>query len=221
MTALVEFAGLGRTFGSGPQAVVAIHDAMGAIEQDDRIALVGRSGSGKSTLLWLVAGLDTPTHGTISWPALGRPKGDPFLVGTVFQVPSLVPTLTAVENVALPLLLHGVAERDAFATADAALERIDLAAVARQLPDELSGGQAQRVAVARVLATRPRLLLADEPTGRIDRHAAREVLDALRATADEVGAGLVVASHDPLVYDTLPQRWTISDGRVAVTGALR
>ena len=221
MTELVVFEDLARTFGTGPQAVVAVHDASGSIQADDRIALVGRSGSGKSTLLWLLAGLDAPTRGLISWPALGQPKGDPFLVGTVFQAPSLVPTLTAAENVALPLVLHDMANRDARATALAALDLVGMTAVAGQLPDELSGGQAQRVAVARVLATRPPLILADEPTGRIDHDAAREVIEALRATADEVGAGLVVASHDPRVYEEFPQRWRISDGRVTTAGAVR
>lgn len=211
--------GVGRTFGTGRQAVVALHDATGTINSEDRIALVGRSGSGKSTLIWLLAGLDSPTRGTVTWPALGHPRGDPFLVGTVFQALSLVPTLTAIENVALPLVLHDVRRDEAHDAAMSALDLVGLAGVARQLPDELSGGQSQRVAVARVLACHPRLILADEPTGRIDHDAARGVLDALWAAADEVSAGLVVASHDPLVYERFPQRWRIRDGRVSVDGA--
>jgi putative ABC transport system ATP-binding protein len=209
---LVEFTDLARTYGEGSSAVVAVHGASGRVDPTDRIALVGRSGSGKSTLLALLAGLDRPTHGTITWPAFdGSPGGDPLLVGTVFQGTSLVPALTAVENVALPSILHGSPDAVARDSAVAAMGRLDIEGLADRMPDELSGGQAQRVAVARVLTMGPRLILADEPTGRLDHAAATRVADVLLSTADELGAGLVVATHDPQVAARLSSTWRIGD----------
>jgi len=181
--------------GAVAAAVVAVHGVSWEVRSGQQIALTGSSGSGKSTLLHLLAGLDEPTVGTVAWPALGR-RADlrPGPVAVVFQGPSLLPPLDVLENVALPLVLSGVTATDANASATGALERLGLAPLAAKLPEELSGGQAQRVAVARVLAGRPRLILADEPTGQLDHVTAADVIDALVDTAAELGAGLVVTT---------------------------
>jgi ABC-type lipoprotein export system ATPase subunit len=215
VTALVRCSGAGRTYGRGATATVALQPTDCTVQETARIALVGRSGSGKSTLLHLIAGLDDPTVGTVEWPAIGaREALRPGPVAVIFQGASLLPPLTVRENVALPLVLGGAADADAGVTADAALAQLGLAALAEQLPDEISGGQAQRVAVARALAGRPRLILADEPTGQLDRTNAVAVAELLLAAAEHGGAALVVATHDPLVADRLPERWQMHSGRL-------
>jgi len=132
----------------------------------------------------------------------------------VFQSPSLVPALTVVENAALPLVLAGVAEGETDERVRHALHLVDVHQLADQLPEELSGGQAQRVAVARVLAQRPDLILADEPTGQLDRASGQHLVDVLLATADEIGAALVVSTHDSEVAERLTLRWTMHEGRL-------
>ena len=217
-TVLVHCDSVGRTYGAGVNAVVAVHDATCTIRPGERIALVGPSGSGKSTLLHLIAGLETPTTGTLTWPALGaRAALRPGPVAIVFQGPSLLPPLDVVENVALPLLLAGVDEAEARERAGAALARLDLGDLHAKLPEELSGGQMQRVAIARALAPHPRLLLADEPTGQLDHESAAHVVTTLMYAASETGAALVVSTHDPAVAERLDQRWAISDGRLTVS----
>ena len=207
---VVDCADVARTYGTGPAAVVAVHGATCQIQPGARVALTGPSGSGKSTLLHLFAGLEQPTAGTIGWPALV----DKTEIGFVFQGPSLLPDLDVTENVALPLLLREHRPEEANKRARRALVRLDIDDLAAALPDELSGGQAQRVAIARVLATQPLLILADEPTGQLDRHTADRVMSVLLDTADEVGAGLVVATHDPAVAGRLAEQWEMHDGRL-------
>jgi len=211
---LVECADLARTYGTGAAAVVAVHGATCVVQPGARIALTGPSGSGKSTLLHLLAGLEHPTAGAIDWPALPH-RTD---IGLVFQGPSLLPTLDVVENVALPLLLAGERAADAADRARLALDRLDIGDLATALPDELSGGQAQRVAIARVLAARPLLVLADEPTGQLDRQTADQVVAVLLDAANEVGAALVVATHDPVVAGKLTEQWEMRDGRLDIGG---
>jgi putative ABC transport system ATP-binding protein len=178
-----------------------------------RIALTGPSGSGKSTLLHLIAGLEIPTGGTITWPGLGGlPQGRPGLIGMIFQGPSLLPTLNVTENVGLPLQFAGVPAATAAERAARALEQLGIAEMAAKLPEELSGGQAQRVAVARAVASRPSLILADEPTGQLDREAGDRVISVLLQAADELGAALVISTHDADIAARLPERWTMSDG---------
>ncbi|HEY6423266.1 MAG TPA: ABC transporter ATP-binding protein, partial [Pseudonocardiaceae bacterium] len=173
---LVECIEVSRTFTRGVE-VAGVRTVSCTVETEMRVALTGPSGSGKSTLLHLLAGLDIPTAGTLRWPGLGRaPAGRPGTVGVVFQGPSLIPVLTVVENVTLPLLLAGIGEDDAVERACAALDRLAIGELACKLPEELSGGQAQRVAVARVLASRPRLILADEPTGQLDQDTGHRVV---------------------------------------------
>ena len=204
-----------RTFGHGPGAVVAVHGASCVLHRGDLVALSGASGSGKTTLLNLLAGLDIPTTGTVSWPAIGdRDQLRPGPVAVVFQAPSLLPPLNVVENVSLPLLLAGTPSPAATPAAEQALDRLGLGSLAAKLPEELSGGQAQRVAVARALAGQPKLILADEPTGQLDHGNAALVIDALITAATSLDAALVVNTHDLSVSDQFPLRWTMIDGRL-------
>ncbi|GAA4588502.1 ATP-binding cassette domain-containing protein [Planotetraspora phitsanulokensis] len=215
---LVSCEDAARTYGRGSGAVVAVHGANCAVKRGDRIAVVGPSGSGKSTLLHLMAGLDRPTAGRVSHPGLtGGTLSQ--LIGIVFQGPSLLPPLTAAENVALPLRIDGISEEEAAARALAALDSLALHGLADRLPDELSAGQAQRVAVARVLARRPRLVLADEPTGQLDSETGRQVMTVLLAAADEIGAGVVVTTHDLQIAQELDTRWHMADGRLVPSDA--
>jgi ABC-type lipoprotein export system ATPase subunit len=214
---LVACNDVARTFGRGATAVVAVHGMTCHIQPGDKIAVTGPSGSGKSTALHLLAGLDQPTTGSIRWPAIGdRGVLRPGPVSMVFQGPSLMPSLDVLENVALPLVLAGATDKDARSSADDALNRLGLLGLRERLPDQLSAGQAQRVAVARALAGAPRLLLADEPTGQLDRANANLVIDALITTATDTDAALVVATHDPRIAARLGIRWTMADGRLSV-----
>lgn len=209
---------LGRTYGRGTAAVAALVSATCAVGTGDRIALIGPSGSGKSTLLQLMGGLDTPTSGDLRWPALGpRETLRPARVAFVFQMPSLLPPLSAVENVELPLLLQDAEAATARASALGALARMGLADIRDRLPEELSGGQAQRVAMARALATKPALMLADEPTGQLDHPTAERVLDALDASLAGTPTALVVATHDPAVAARMDTVWRIHHGILEVT----
>jgi ABC-type lipoprotein export system ATPase subunit len=211
--ALVRCSGVARTYGRGAAATVALTATDCHVLAGDRIALVGPSGSGKSTLLHLMAGLDAPTQGSVTWPAIGsREDLRPGRVAVIFQGPSLLAPLTMLENVALPLVLDGARDVDARITALASLASLDLAELADKLPEEISGGQAQRVAVARALAGKPLLILADEPTGQLDRASGRRVLDALLAAADRAGSALVVSTHDADVAARLRSRWQMHSG---------
>lgn len=218
---LAQATGVARTFGTGSAAIVAVHDVNCSIRPADRIAMMGPSGSGKTTLLHLLAGLDQPTAGTVEWPDIGSISDlRPGPVAVVFQAPSLLPPLDVVENVALPLLLAGADRHDATARALEALTRLGLDDLKTKLPEELSGGQAQRVAIARVLADRPKLILADEPTGQLDHRSGAAVIDALIAAAIHTGAALVVNTHDPAVADRLKIRWSMANGTLMVSEPL-
>jgi ABC-type lipoprotein export system ATPase subunit len=213
---LIRCTGLTRTYGSGAGAVHALRGVSCTLRPGMLVALTGPSGSGKSTLLHLLAGLDTPTDGTISWPGLnGDPAGRPGLLGLVFQGPSLLPPLDVTENIALPLLLDGCTEAQARKRAAAALHEIGLDDLAERLPEELSGGQAQRIAVARALAARPAVILADEPTGQLDSAHAAQVTGLLLDAAARAGAALVLSTHDLAIAGRLPVQWQMADGLLA------
>ena len=215
---LVRCRDLGRSYGSGRAATVALHNATCDIWSGERIALMGPSGSGKSTLLHLMAGLEVPTSGEVTWPALGR-RCDlrPGPVALILQGPSLLPPLDVTENVALPLMLGGLDAGEASECAHHALARLELLDLEAKLPEELSGGQAQRVAIARALAQQPRLLLADEPTGQLDHATAAHIIEVLLDATQESDAALVVSTHDPAVAARLDQRWRVADGQLTVT----
>jgi putative ABC transport system ATP-binding protein len=217
MTAEVALAicdGVSRVFGTGPGAVVAVHGTSCVIEARGRVAIIGPSGSGKSTLLHLLAGLEPPTVGSVIWPGLPPGPERAFQIGVVFQSPSLVPALNIEENTALPLVLAGVSDGESRMRAVEALAAVGLADLAERLPEELSGGQGQRVAVARVLAQRPRLVLADEPTGQLDRATGQRLMDVLLTMATRIGAALVVSTHDSGVADRLETHWYMYEGRL-------
>jgi len=210
---------LTRTYGSGVGEVRALRGVSCTLRRGAQVALTGPSGSGKSTLLHLLAGLDTPTGGTIAWPGLdGSPEGRPGLIGMVFQGPSLLPPLDVTENIALPLLLAGFTETRARERAMAALHDVGLDELAARLPEELSGGQAQRVAVARALAARPRVILADEPTGQLDSAHAAQVVGLLLDAATMLGAALVLSTHDLTIAERVPERWRMADGLMVADG---
>ncbi|MFJ9948351.1 ABC transporter ATP-binding protein [Kitasatospora sp. NPDC091207] len=212
--AVVRCQDIARTFGRGPAAVVAVHGTDCVVAAGDLVAITGPSGSGKSTLLHLMAGLEQPTTGHVTWPALTDRVRE---VGVVFQSPSLVPALDAAENAQLPLVLAGLPEQEARERAEDALAQVGVLGLARKLPEELSGGQAQRVAVARALALRPKLILADEPTGQLDGATGRHVIDVLLGAAHRTGAALVVSTHDPAVAARLRERWQMHEGRLLPT----
>lgn len=179
------------------------------------LVITGRSGSGKSTLLLLLAGLLQPSSGTIRWPALADGADQRRAqIGLIFQAPSLMPELTAAENVALPLRLRGATRERAAHSTDRVMEAVGLADAAGALPAELSGGMQQRVAIARALAGRPRLVLADEPTGALDRESAFKVAGILREEVAANGAGLIVATHDEELAATFAETATLDDGRL-------
>ena len=217
---LVRADGLSRVFGRGSQAVRAVSAATFVIEAGRRIALVGPSGSGKSTLLHLIAGLDRPTSGTLTWPVLGTIADlRPGPVTIAFQGPSLLPPLNVLENVALPLLLEGREEAAALDAARVALDLFEIADIADKLPEEISGGQSQRAGLARAIVGEPRLVLADEPTGQLDRETAGRTMRALLGAVDASGAAVVVATHDTTVAGRMDSRWRFDTGELRTDGA--
>jgi ABC-type lipoprotein export system ATPase subunit len=210
---LVVAESLARSFGTGSAIVTAVSEASFTLEPADRIALLGPSGSGKSTLLHLVAGLDRPTRGAIAWPALGVPEDlRPGLVGVAFQGPSLLPPLTVLENIELPVILAGLSEEVARAAAIDLVDAFGLSGLEGKLPEELSGGQSQRAAVARAFAGAPRLILADEPTGQQDHATAERLIDAMLAIAKVDGSALLIATHDRSVAELFEVRWSMESG---------
>jgi ABC-type lipoprotein export system ATPase subunit len=204
-----------RTYRIGGEEIVAVSRASCTLEPGARVALVGASGSGKSTLLQLLGGIEMPSSGEISWPAFGsRDTLRPRHIAFVFQNQNLLAPLTAAENVALPLVLQGTAHADARALAAEALERFELGELRDKLPEELSGGQAQRVAFARAVAARPELILADEPTGQLDSATADRFLTAALATLDAAGIALVIATHDQRVAARMFDHWHMEHGEL-------
>ncbi|MFE4516558.1 ABC transporter ATP-binding protein [Kitasatospora sp. NPDC056783] len=195
------------------------------VRAGELMALVGASGSGKSTLLGILAGLDTPSAGTAvvdgtDLGALGRRARTAYrrrTVGTIQQqtASNLLPYLTAHENVRLPMGYAGVPRRERAARATELLGLMGLARAAGRTPAALSGGEQQRVAIAVALANRPRLLLADEPTGELDTATSEEVFGALRAANAELGTTVLIVTHDPLVADQVGRTVRIRDGRTS------
>jgi ABC-type lipoprotein export system ATPase subunit len=212
---LVEAHDLARRFTAGTGQVTAVLPASFTIAPGDKIALSGPSGSGKSTLLNLMAGIDEPSAGAIDWPGIGpRNALRPLAVGMIHQFAALVPTLSVAENVALPLRLgHVRAVDEAVREATALMQLSDFA---DRLPGELSGGQAQRAGIARVLAHRPTLLLADEPTGQLDHAMGQAVLTAILDCVNATGAAIVVATHDAAVARRLEKTWRMDHGLFAL-----
>jgi putative ABC transport system ATP-binding protein len=191
----------------------------------DFIVLLGKSGSGKSTLLNLIGGIDVPSSGEIwindtNLTALNERALTLFRrdhIGFVFQFFNLIPTLTALENVSLPFELQGKPRRHSEQRARALLGRVGLAHRADAYPDRLSGGEQQRVAIARTLAAQPQIILADEPTGQLDSQTGRRILDLLRRLVNERGMTLAVVSHDPMVMAEADVVHELRDGKLIET----
>jgi ABC-type lipoprotein export system ATPase subunit len=212
---LVRARQLEREYASASGQAVALRNVDCEVMPGARVAVVGPSGSGKTTLLHLLGGLDEPSGGFISWPGLGgKPDLRPGPVSFVFQVPSLLPALTVVENVELPLLLLRFEPAQARARAQHTLDALGLTQFANTLPEELSGGQAQRVGAARALVTEPRLLLADEPTGQLDRATAKTLIDELVSALDATGGALVLATHDSELAGRMSDVWRMRHGEL-------
>jgi putative ABC transport system ATP-binding protein/lipoprotein-releasing system ATP-binding protein len=214
---LVQCTHLGRTYTHGDNPVYALKDVSIMVHAGDRIALIGPSGGGKSTLLQIIGGMDTPDEGEINWPALGKKSAlRPGKIGYVFQTQSLLAPLTVLENVELPLLLTGDTQEHARECAMDILNQHGLNPLADKLPEELSGGQAQRVAVVRAFVGNPALILADEPTGQLDHPTAYHLFDVLFASLENTETALVVATHDTGIAKSLQGLWSINHGHLEV-----
>jgi putative ABC transport system ATP-binding protein len=227
---LVEIAGLSRCHRVGAAEVRAVDGVDLTIARGEFLAVVGVSGSGKSTLLHLLGGLDTPTAGSIrvagrtlgALTAYERALYRRRTVGFVFQAFHLVPSMTAAGNVALALTLQGTYGAERRQRTVAALQRVGLENRAGHRPGQLSGGEQQRVALARAIVHQPPLLLADEPTGNLDRHNAAEVLALIRSINREQGTTVVLVTHDEGSAARIADRVVrLRDGRLADKGGAR
>ncbi|NKN32198.1 ABC transporter ATP-binding protein [Marichromatium bheemlicum] len=218
---MIVLRGISRSFLVGEQQVQALHGVDLDIDSGASIAIMGPSGSGKSTLLNILGLLDRPDQGryrlddieTTGLDEEARAALRGSRIGFVFQSFHLIPRLSAAENVELPLMLAGVAPAARRARVTQALERLGLTERADHRPDQLSGGQRQRVAIARATVMRPGLLLADEPTGNLDRRSGEEVIATLEAL-NKQGMTLVIVTHDPAVGERAGRRILMDDGHI-------
>jgi putative ABC transport system ATP-binding protein len=227
-TPLIEFDHVSKVYGDADE-VFALNDVTLQVARGERVAVMGPSGSGKSTFLNLVCGLDTATSGHVIFAGdrlaelddddrtrLRREK-----IGMIFQTFNLLPTLNAVENVALPLRLNGMSGREAAARAEEMLNRVGLSGRLKNRPDEMSGGERQRVAIARALMFSPPVLLADEPTGNLDSRTGDEVLGLLDHLHADLNTTILMVTHNELAAAHCERHITLLDGRVVQDEGLR
>lgn len=219
---LVQTQDLSKVYGAGDTAVTALDHVNLQVNPGEFVAVMGPSGCGKSTLLHLIGGLDRPSSGKvlIENMSLGDLNDDKLTelrrrkIGFVFQFFNLIPVLDATENAALPLTLDGSNAGKAKEKAREWLTRVGLENRLVNLPDQLSGGQQQRVAIARALTAEPALVLADEPTGNLDTHAADEIASLLRQVSDEWGRAVVMVTHDPRIAAYADRIVFLKDGKI-------
>lgn len=221
METLIEMHNIRKEYTVGEQRVHALDGVDFTVERGETVAILGPSGSGKSTLMNLLGCLDTPDAGEyrlagqaverMTEGQLSRIRGE--TVGFVFQGFHLLPGLTALENVELPLLYRGVAERTRRRLAKECLEQVGLSARMDHRPAQLSGGQQQRVAIARAMVGQPPVLLADEPTGNLDTASGKEIMTLLRELGQR-GHTVIIITHDPAIGAACPRRVIMRDGRL-------
>ena len=224
---MISLRDVNRYYEAGERSVHALDHVSLAIEQHEFVAVVGPSGCGKSTLLHLIAGLDRATAGEIVVDGLNLTTADDAALtefrrrqlGLVFQFFNLLPTMNALENVSLPLLLQGVAIAEATARAHEMLVLVGLTNRASHFIHQLSGGEQQRTAIARALVHRPSLLIADEPTGNLDTTSSERVLALLRQIADEQLATLILVTHSPEIARTAGRLIEMRDGKIVSDSA--
>jgi putative ABC transport system ATP-binding protein len=223
MPALLETQNLTKHYRMGETVVRALDGVSIRVEEREFLALLGASGSGKSTLLNLIAGLDHPTSGslridgnelgTLSAEELSRHRRES--VGIIFQSFNLISTMTALDNVTLSMMFAGVERGEREQRASALLESIGLAGRLRHRPGQLSGGEQQRVAISRALANRPRLLLADEPTGNLDSRTSHEIMEVLKGLNERDGKTIILVTHDANLAAQYAHRTvTLMDGMI-------
>lgn len=212
-----------KQFSKGTDAINVLNQLDLEIESGDFIALMGASGSGKSTLLNIIAGIDTPTNGHIYIDGLDiatlndsqRTKWRTKNIGYVFQQYHLISTLNAEKNVELPLLLHRMGKAERKKRVLAALSLVDLEDRAHHKPAELSGGQEQRVGIARAIVTDPNILLCDEPTGNLDRKSGDEILELLQGLNSEHGKTIIMVTHDPHAASCAKRILYLDEGKIS------
>lgn len=216
--------GLTKTYGRAPAEVCALSNVTLTIDPGERVALLGKSGSGKSTLLNLIGGLDRPSVGTlqVAGKNLGALSARDLAgyrsaaIGMIFQSFNLIPSRTALENVELPMVFAGRGRKQRRSEARHTLEAVGLEGRMHHRPAQLSGGENQRVAVARALVNRPQILLADEPTGNLDSATARDVMNLILEHVENSGATLILVTHDEELARTCATRVIrLKDGRLA------
>jgi len=227
MNALVSINKLSKNYQRGSESVHVLQALDLEIAQGDFLALMGPSGSGKSTLLNLIGGLDRPTSGslkvdgkeisTLDESTLSKWRASN--IGFVFQMYNLLPVLSAQRNVELPLLLTGLSASERHKRSAAALQLVGLADRAKHKPRELSGGQEQRVGIARAIVSDPKLLLCDEPTGDLDRKSGDEILDLLQALNQQQGKTIIMVTHDPRAAERAKRVLHLEKGQLVREGA--